>query len=105
MSQQIHYLTSLITLYFGEEVHFAGRVIYDGNSGLLYFVTGEDSEVLSVNLEAYGLTTPPGHAWIKDWSEHAGVASQLISLKAVAYRQTVLVGPFDSPAHLVQIYK
>lgn len=103
MLQQIHYLTSHITLYFGEEVHLTGRVAYDQGGGLLYFVTDEDSEVLSINLDVYGLTTPPGHAWIKDWSEHAGIAKQLITGHTVSYKQTALVGPFDSPAHLVQI--
>lgn len=103
MSQQIHYLTTLITLYFGEKVRYVGRVTYGGANGLLYFVADEDNEVLSVNLEAYGLTTPPGHAWIKDWSEHSGVTSQLINVQAVTHKQTALVGPFDSPAHLVQV--
>lgn len=103
MLQQPQYLTNHISLQFGEHVHLGGYVSYDQPRNLLYFITDEDSEVLSVNLEAYGLTTPTGRVWIKDWSEHAGVTAQLISLGAVLYEATARVGPFDSPAHLVNV--
>src|SRR5690625_3339124 len=72
-------------------------------SGLLYFITDEGYEVLSVVLEAYGFVAPLGCVWIKDWSEHTGVTEQLVSLGVVSYEKTVRVGPFNSPAHLVSV--
>ena len=103
MVQQPEYLTNYISLQFGEEVRLGGYVAYDQPRNLLYFITDEGSEVLNVNLEAYGLVTPPGYVWIKDWSEHTGVTVQLISLGAVLYEESALVGPFRSAAHLVRV--
>jgi len=39
-----------------------------------------------VSLKTYGLTTPVGHVWVKDWSEHAGLTNQLINLQVVTYK-------------------
>ena len=104
MLQQPQYLTNHTSLQFGEHVHLGGYVAYDQPRNLLYFITGEDSEVLSVNLETYGLTTPAGQVWIKTGpNEHAGVTTQLISLGAVLYEAIARVGPFDSTAHLVSV--
>lgn len=103
MLQHIDYLTSTTTLQFGQSVHLAGRVAHDATSALLYFVTDEDTEVISIDLYAQGLATPQDHLWIKDWSEHAGIASQLVDLGVVEHRATVSVGPFGSPAHMVKV--
>lgn len=103
MLQPIEYLTHIISLRFGESVHLAGTVAHDETNALLLFVTDEDAEVLSIDLDAYGLSTPQDHVWIKDWSEHAGVTSQLANLGIVQHKGTAHVGPFDSPAHLVEV--
>jgi|SRR5699024_604562 len=103
MLQHIEYLTHTISLRFGESVHLAGTVAHDETNALLFFVTDEDTEVLSIDLDTYGLSTPQGHVWIKDWSEHAGVTSQLASLGVVEHKATAHVGPFESPAHMVKI--
>lgn len=103
MLQATQYLTETITLRFGTHVMITGAVAYDPTLKVLCFETDEDHEVLNVNLDSYGLVAPPGSIWIKDWSEHAGVADQLIELGAVGHITTVSVGPFDSPAHLVEI--
>jgi len=103
MFQQPKYLTDLTTLKFGTEVELTGYLAYDQHRHLLYLITDEGHEVLSTNLEVYGLPTPPGYAWIKDWSEHAGLADQLVSLQVATYDTTMHVGPFASPAHLLQL--
>lgn len=103
MTQQFITLIDTTTLDFGESVELTGSVIYDQAHGLLYLVTDEDAEVLSITLDEYGLTTPENHVWIKDWSEHQGIASQLIRQNLVTYKQSFVVGPFDSQAHLVEI--
>lgn len=102
MLQSLDFLASTISLRFGQSVQLAGRVARDSTNALLYFVTDEDAEVISVDLQAYGLNTPQDHIWIKDLSEHAGVASQLVDLGVVVHKATVCVGPFDSPAHMVK---
>ena len=103
MLQQPEYLTDHISLQFGEHVRLDGYAAYDQPRGLLYFITDEGYEVLSVVLEAYGFVAPLGCVWIKDWSEHTGVTEQLVSLGVVSYEKTVRVGPFNSPAHLVSV--
>lgn len=99
----IDYLATSVTLHFGEAVRTTGQVGYDAARQLLLFITTEDTEVLSVNLETYGLTTPAWHVWVKDWSEHTGLTNQLTNLQIATYKITAEVGPFNSPAHLVEI--
>lgn len=60
-------------------------------------------EVVSVNLQAYGLLAPKGHVYIKDWSEGEGVADSLEAAGAVQKISQVRVGPFDSRAWLVKV--
>lgn len=103
MLRHIEYLTRTISLRFGESVYLTGRVAHDKTNALLYFVTDEDAEVLSIDLHAYGLGTPQDHVWIKDWSEHAGVTNQLANLGVVQHKATAHVGPFESPANMVKI--
>jgi len=103
MLHQPIYLTDETSLRFGQDVQLTGYLAYDHHRSLLYLITEEGYEVLSVNLLAYGLPTPPGGVWIKDWSEHAGLTAQLISLQVATYDKTALVGPFESPAHLVHL--
>lgn len=103
MTQQFTTLNNNLTLWFGESVQLTGEVVHDQDNAMLYLVTHEDSEALSINLDQYGLTTPAGHVWIKNWSEHTGVATQLLNRGVVTHAATATVGPFNSPADLVQI--
>ena len=61
------------------------------------------SEVLSVNLQAYGLIAPTGCVYIKDWSEGEGVADSLEASGLVKKLSDVYVGPFNSRAWLVEV--
>ena len=64
--------------------------------------TGE-AEVLSVDLTVYGYVAAPGEVFVKGWSEHSGLAAALEVEGVARIVETVLVGPFDSPAHRMQL--
>ncbi len=56
----IDHLTTSVTLHFSEVVRIAGQVCYDAARQLLLFITTEDTEVLSINVETYGMIAPLG---------------------------------------------
>lgn len=60
MLHQPIYLTDETSLRFGQDVQLTGYLAYDHHRSLLYLITEEGYEVLSVNLLAYGLPTLPG---------------------------------------------
>ena len=64
--------------------------------------TGE-AEVLSVDLTVYGYVAAPGEVFVKGWSEHSGLATALEMAGVARIVETVIVGPFDSPAHRMQL--
>ncbi|MCR1163172.1 hypothetical protein NEK97_17040 [Paenarthrobacter sp. UW852] len=69
----------------------------------LVLLTEEAPERISVNLEAYGLVAGQGRVFIKDWSEHAGLAERLQEAGLVHIMRSVTVGPFASTAHEVEV--
>lgn len=62
-----------------------------------------DSEVLTVDLTVYGYVALPGEFFVKGWSEHSGLAAALEVAGVARIVETVLVGPFDSPAHRMRL--
>ena len=42
-----------------------------------------DDEVMSINLQAYGLVPPAGFIYVKDYSEHEGLADALVAAGVV----------------------
>jgi hypothetical protein len=48
-------------------------VYMDGSPALLV-----DNHVVSINLSQYGLVPPAGHVFVKDYSEHEGLADALV---------------------------
>lgn len=82
-----------------------GDVIYlsDQNALVLMDKDHGGRERLSTNLEAYGLTPKPGHVFIKDWSEHRGLADSLRESGLVEITETYTVGPFATTAHEVRV--
>lgn len=81
----------------------AGPVGHIDDQRALVLLTNEGTEILSVNLAAYGLVAPEGHVYIKDWSEGHGVAASLAASGVVKEVSDVLVGPFSSRAVLVRV--
>ena len=64
--------------------------------------TGE-AEVISVDLAVYGCVAAPGEVLVKGWSEHSGLATALEMAGVARIVETVIVGPFDSPAHRMRL--
>ena len=80
-----------------------GSIEHDDDQRALVMFTAEGPETLSVNLQAYGLLAPSGHVWIKDWSEHEGLAASLAASGLVDEVSDTFVGPFFSRAVLVRV--
>lgn len=101
MLQQNHYVTDSISVCFCESTYLTGQIAHDETSALLYFVIDEDAEVLSIDLDAYGLSAPQSQGWIKI-GEHTGVANQLIDLHFLSYKATAFVGPSSHQRNLLK---
>lgn len=75
----------------------------DGTLGLIAQDEDEEGypneEHFSVNLAAYGLTPDDGCVFIKDYSEHEGLAKALEGLGLGTIARTFQFGPFSSNAH------
>ncbi|MCB5281112.1 hypothetical protein [Arthrobacter sp. ES1] len=82
-----------------------GEVLYFADKSALVLMNDEHGgmERLSVNLEAYGLQPKPGHVFIKDWSEGAGVAASLADAGLVELVEKYAVGQFASTAYEARI--
>lgn len=82
-----------------------GDVVYlsDQNALILLDKDHGGRERLSINLEAYGLTPNPGHVFIKDWSEHRGLANSLADAGLVQLTEKYAVGQFASTAYEARV--
>lgn len=87
-----------VTLEFSSNSFSMTGNLYVDQELMLVDMEEGDVEHLSVNLDSYGLITRPGFFWIKDWSEHAGLAQSLIDAGVAEYEQEFMVGPFKSRA-------
>lgn len=74
----------------------------DGSLALQLF-TDEGPETLTVNLIAYGLTAPPGHVFVPDYSEHAGLPAALAAAGVAVPVEAITFGPFDTAAVLMKV--
>ncbi|QWF85776.1 hypothetical protein [Amycolatopsis sp. CA-230715] len=80
-----------------------GVLRHDDKHRSLVLLTDEGFERLSVNLDDYGLTPRPGHVFIKDFSEHAGLTERLARRGLVNPRRAYAVGMFDVIAYEVEV--
>lgn len=86
------------------DLDLSGTVTYDHRMQRLEITyVDDDTETLSVDLMAYGYLTWPGEAFVKDWSEHAGLTDALVSAGIVAPVEHFEVGPFRSRAYRVRV--
>lgn len=82
------------------EMILTGDITYDRRRRLLELHDPkEGSEALSLDMSYYGYATAPGEIWIKDWSEHEGLADALVMAGVVMTVESVCVGPFSSRAY------
>lgn len=91
-----------ISIDFGS-IELSGVLVHDDAQRALVLHTDEGPEPISVNLGAYGLYPAPGQIFIKDWSEHDGLAARMSEQGLVKIIDSVRVGPFSSRAYLVEV--
>jgi len=79
----------------------------DGSLALMAEDVDEDGlpnvETFSVNLSAYDMYPPEGHIFVKDYSEHEGLADALVAAGLVTIVQPIAIGEFGSKGYLVRI--
>lgn len=94
--------TAPVTITFAA-IDLTGTLEHDDDQRQLTLWTDEGAEDISVGLASYGHVAPSGHVYIKDWSEHHGLASTMETQGLVRIVETVHVGPFSTQAHLVEV--
>lgn len=81
-----------------------GDIEYDSVQDALAVIDPEEGpEVLTVDLTSAGYVAAPGEVFIKDWSEHEGLAKSLASAGVVEPIGTVTVNPFGSTAYRARV--
>lgn len=83
----------------------AGDIQYDGRQHALVLVdpTTVEEEVLTVDLLSSGYVAEPGEVFVKDWSEHSGLAAALVAARVANHVESLRVGPHGATAHRLQI--
>lgn len=83
----------------------AGEIHYDSRQHALVLVdpTTGTEEVLTVNLLSSGYVADPGEVFVKDWSEHSGLAAALVAARVAKHVESVRVGPHGAIAHRLRI--
>lgn len=99
--------TAEITVSFPYDVSLTGtlarRQYGDGQTALV-LDTDEGPETLSVNLAAYGLyPADADHVFIKDYSEHEGVADSLVEAGVAQITRMVTFGGFGTSAKEIKL--
>ncbi len=80
-----------------------GDIKYDADHHALFMsFPDEGDEVMSVNLIGYGLEAKPDTVFIKDWSEHTGLARSLEAAGVVEIVRALNVGQWRSRAYEVR---
>lgn len=59
--------------------------------------------MLTVNLLGSGYVAEPGEVFIKDWSEHSGLAAALVAARVAKHVESLRVGPHGATAHRLRI--
>ena len=76
---------------------------YADGSTALQLWTDEGPEVLSTNLTVYGMHPDQGNVFIKDYSEHEGVAQALVKLGLAEIVREVPIGGYGARGYEVKI--
>lgn len=86
-------------------VDLTGDIEYDADRGALVLVDPLEAmeEHLSTSLEAYGLQPGEGCVFVKDWTEHAGLAGALERAGVVEILGKVEVPTFALDAYRVRV--
>lgn len=103
MSRMSTTIATGITARFGS-LELEGDIAFDQRTQTLFFeYPMEPSERISTNLDAYGYLPELGCVFIKDWSEHEGLAQSLVDAGVAEVVRELVVGPFASTAYEVRL--
>ena len=93
------------TLRFNDLVELSGRLDYDADTCQLSMTyTDGEHDVLSTDLDSYGLTCDPGETFILATGEHADLAQSLIeSGHCTLVDDTHLVGPYRTQVYRLRV--
>lgn len=81
-----------------------GDVAHDSEQHVLFLDDHEGpASVISIKLDAYGLTAQDDTVFIKDWSENSGLTNSLVDAGVVGIVGEHTVGPFRSRAYEVRV--
>lgn len=88
-----------------EHVTLTGTVEYDPSQNALTIMCPDtdESEVLTVDLTQYGYVAFPGEVFVKDWSEHSGLAGAIQAAGIATVVEQITVGPFESTAYRIRL--
>lgn len=83
----------------------AGEIRYDSRQHALVLIdpTTAEEEVLTMNLLSSGYVAEPGEVFVKDWTEHSGLAAALVAARVATHVESLRVGPHGATAHRLQI--
>lgn len=86
------------------DLDLTGTLTYDHRAQRLEIAYPDgETEALSIDLLLQGYVAFPGEAFVKDWSEHAGLTDALVMAGIVSVVERVEVGPFRSRAYRVRV--
>lgn len=81
-----------------------GTQTYGDGTTALVLLTDEGPETLSTNLGGHGLTPrSPEHVFVKDYSEHTGLAQSLVKADVAEIVAEVTFGNFGTRAYEVRL--
>lgn len=83
----------------------AGEIRYHSRQHVLVLIdpTTAEEEVLTMNLLSSGYVAEPGEVFVKDWTEHSGLAAALVAARVANHVESLRVGPHGGTAHRLQI--
>lgn len=86
-------------------VTLTGTLAYNPGRAALIIADHDtcESEVLTVDLTVYGHLAAPGEVFVKDWSEHHGLAAALEAAGIATIVDTVTVGSFNATAYRMRL--
>lgn len=94
-----------VTLTFGSieltgDLHLAS---YENGETAAVLFTDEGTEHISTNLIAYGFVAQPGQFFVKDYSEHEGLAQSIVDAGLGTITQTITFGPLNLTAYEIAL--
>lgn len=83
----------------------AGEIRYDSRQHALVLIdpTTAEEEVLTMNLLSSGYVAEPGEVFVKDWTEHSGLAAALVAARVANHIESLRVGPHGATAHRLRV--